>query len=98
MGLFKIFPAAAGIIALSATVSFARDLRDCEEGELCRTTIAEYASTGSAVDVSNENKPLSTSGNSERKNVYQVAITRGVKSWLVSIDAYSGKILDRRDL
>ena len=33
MGFFRIFPAAAGIIALTATVSFARDQRECEEGE-----------------------------------------------------------------
>lgn len=96
MGFFKIFPAAAGIIALTATVSFARDQRDCEEEGFCRTTVAECAATGNAVDVSSN--ALSAMEDGERRNVYQVSITRGLKSWLVYIDAYSGKVLDRREI
>jgi hypothetical protein len=98
MRFFKIFPAAAGIIALTASVSFARDQRDCEEDDFCRTTIVECASTGNAVDVSSKNKPLPVPGSGEGRNIYQVAITRGVRSWLVNIDAYTGKVLDKRDL
>jgi uncharacterized membrane protein YkoI len=97
MGIFRIFPAAAGIIALTATVSFARDQREYEEDEVfCRTTIAERAAAGNAVDVSNN--ALSAMGNDKKGNVYEVAITRGIRSWLVYIDAYTGKILDRREI
>lgn len=96
MEFFRIFPAAAGIIALTATVSFARDQRECEDGEFCRTTIAECAATGNAADVSNNALPAI--GDGDKRNVYEVAITRGFKSWLVYIDAYTGKVLDRRDI
>lgn len=96
MGFLRIFPAAAGIIALTATISFARDQRECEEEGLCRTTIAECAATGNVVDVSNNALPAM--GNGEKGNVYEVVITRGIKSWLVHIDAYTGKVLDRRDI
>ena len=96
MRFFRIFPAAAGIIALTATVSFARDQRECDEDDFCRSTIAECTATGNVVDVSNNALPVA--GNGEGGNVYQVAITRGVKSWLVYIDAYTGKVLDSRDV
>lgn len=96
MGFFRIFPAAAGIIALTATVSFARDQREYEEEGFCRTTIAECAAAGNVVDVSHNALPAT--GNGERGNVYQVVITRGIKSWLVYVDAYTGKVLDRRDI
>lgn len=96
MRFFKIFPAAAGIIALTATVSFARDQRECEDEGFCRTSIAECAATGNAVDVASSASPAMENG--ERANVYQVAITRGHKSWLVYVDAYTGKVLDKRDI
>ena len=96
MGFFKILPAAAGIIALTATVSFARDQRECEEGDICRTSIVECGSAVNAVEVSN--KPSPAAGNGNGKNMYQVAVTRGIRTWLVYVDAYSGKVLDKRDL
>jgi len=96
MGFFKILPAAAGIIALTATVSFARDQRECEEGDICRTSIAECSSPANTPEISN--KPAPAAGNGSGKNMYQVAVTRGTKSWLVYVDAYSGKVLDKRNI
>jgi Peptidase propeptide and YPEB domain len=95
MGFFKIFPAAAGIIALTATVSFARDQREFEDGDICRTIIANRDSSNNSDDIFREPPPLST--DIESGSVYHVEITRGSKTWLVSIDAYTGKILDRRE-
>ena len=95
MGFFKIFPAAAGIIALTATVSFARDQRECEDGDFCRTIIANRDSANRADGASNEQLPVPT--DRESGSVYHVEITRGSNTWLVRVDAYTGKILDRRD-
>ncbi|WP_283744699.1 PepSY domain-containing protein [Sideroxydans sp. CL21] len=95
MGFLKIFPAAAGIIALTATVSFARDLRECEEGDFCRTMIANRDSSNDAEGASNEQFPVST--DKESGSVYHVEITRGLNTWRVCVDAYTGKILDKRD-
>jgi hypothetical protein len=91
MKYFKIFPAAAGIIALTATVSFARDLRECEEGDFCRTIIVNRDSGSNP----GESAPLAA--DKKGGNVYHVEISRGNRTWLVSIDAYTGKILDMRE-
>lgn len=90
MRFLKIFPAAAGVIALSATVSFARDLRELEEEDFSRVLIVSVNSnsdTGHAADK-----------DGRRQHAYQVEINRGENRWLVSIDAYTGKILDKRDV
>ena len=95
MKYFKIFPAAAGIIALTATVSFARDMRECEEGDFCRTIIVNRDSVGNPGDAPGESAPLAAG--KKGGNVYHVEISRGSRTWLVSIDAYTGKILDMRE-
>ena len=90
MKFLKIFPAAAGVIALSATVGFARDMRDLEEEDFSRVLIVSVnsnADTDSAAD-----------NDGRRRHAYHVEINRGEKRWLVSIDAYTGKILDKRDV
>lgn len=92
MKYLKIFPAAAGIIALTATVSFARDQRDCEEGDFCRTIIVNRDSGSNPGGAPGESALLAAS--KKGGNVYHVEISRGFKTWLVSIDAYTGKILD----
>ena len=95
MKYFKIFPAAAGIIALTATVSFARDMRECEEGDFCRTIIVNRDSVGNPGDAPGESASLAAG--KKGGNVYHVEISRGSRTWLVSIDAYTGKILDMRE-
>lgn len=96
MGLFRIFPAAAGIIALTATVGFARDLRDCKDGEVCRTTISDSAAADNGEDLSKRSLPAA--GADPGSGVYRVAITHGISSWLVSVDAHTGKVLDKRNI
>jgi hypothetical protein len=90
MNFLKIFPAAAGVIALSATVSFARDMRDLEEEDFSRVLIVSVCSNADTDHVSNND--------GRRGHVYHVEIKRGEKRWLVAIDAYTGKILDKRDI
>ncbi len=96
MRFLRIFPAAAGIIALTATVGFARDQRDCKEGEICRTIISDCAATDDADDIGSKSLPVAETD--PGGNVYRVAITYGVSSWLVSIDAHTGKVLDKRNI
>jgi len=91
MKFFKILPAAAGVIALTATVSFARDQRECEEDGFCRTIIVVRDSGASANNTTPNN--LAPALDKQGDNVYQVEVQRGSKSKLVTIDAYSGKVL-----
>ena len=90
MRFLKIFPAAAGVIALSATVSFARDLRDLEEEDFSRMLIVSVNSNVDTDQASNNY--------GRRVHIYHVEINRGGKKWQVSIDAFTGKILDKRDV
>ena len=90
MKFFKILPAAAGVIALTATVSFARDLRDCEEEDFSRVLIVSVNSKADADRAAHKDE--------QGGYAYRVEINRGEKKWLVSIDAYTGKILDKRDV
>lgn len=90
MKFFKIFPAAAGVIALTATVGFARDLRDCEEEDFSRVLIVSVNSR------TNTERAAHKDGHGG--HAYHVEINRGEKRWLVSIDAYTGKILDKREV
>jgi hypothetical protein len=95
MKLFKILPAAAGVIALTATAYFAYDQRERKEDNFCITTIIDQDSTTNIDVISKNLFPGSTE--SENKNVYYVVIARGYRIWLVTVDAYTGRILDRRD-
>lgn len=90
MRFFKILPAAAGVIALSATVSFARDMRDLEEDDFSRVLIV---SVNSKVDAD-----IASHKDGQGGHAYHVEINRGEKKWLVSVDAFTGKILDKRDV
>ncbi len=90
MRFSKIFPAAAGVIALSATVGFARDMRDMEEEDFSRVLIVSVNSKADAGRASNKDR--------QHGHVYHVEINRGETRWLVAIDAYTGKILDKRDV
>lgn len=96
MTLFKIFPAAAGVIALTATVCFAREQRNIEEDDFCRTMIANCNSTANSHE--NSIRLPSTNKGKDNGNVYVVEIARGANTWLVSIDAYTGKVLELHDL
>lgn len=90
MKFFKILPAAAGVIALTATVGFVRDLRESEEEDFSRVSIVGV----------NSNVGTDRAAHKDGRGgyAYQVEINRGEKRWLVSIDAYTGKILDKRDV
>jgi hypothetical protein len=90
MKFFKIFPAAAGVIALTATVSFARDMRDMEDEDFSRVLIVSVNA--------NADKDHAANNDGQRRHAYHVEINRGEKRWQVSIDAYTGKILDKRDI
>jgi hypothetical protein len=48
----------------------------------------------------NSNADTNHSANNDvrREHVYHVEINRGEARWLVAIDAYTGKILEKRDV
>ena len=92
MKYFKILPAAASIIALTATIGFARDMREVEEGDSFRIKIEMRESKNSAGDITAYTFPAAL--NTKTGQVYRVAIERGKKTNVVSIDAYTGRILD----
>lgn len=94
MRFFKILPAAAGVIALTATVAFAIDEREREEDAFCRTIVAVSHSSVLAADKPGYSAPpLDLAAEAA---LYHVKVTRGDKTHLVLIDAYSGKVVDRR--
>lgn len=91
MKYFKILPAAASIIALTATIGFGRDLKDAEESEAFRIRVEMRESKNSADDIIGHSLPVAIK--SEIGQIYRVEIKRGHKTKVVSIDAYSGRIL-----
>lgn len=96
MKLLKILPAAAGVIALTATVAFANDDREREEDAFCRTIVAvSHSSVMSADKPDYSAPPLDLAAEAA---LYHVKVTRGDKTHLVLIDAYSGKVVDNRNL
>jgi hypothetical protein len=96
MKLLKILPAAAGVIALTATVAFANDERECEEDAFCRTIVAVGHSSVISADKPNFSAPpLDLSAEAA---LYHVKVTRGNRTSLVLIDAYSGKIIENREV
>lgn len=89
---FRIFPAAAGVIALTATACFAQDQRENEEADTFRTKVI----VRSASPETTENSvPLNT----DRKAgyIYLVEVEHGNKTREVMVDARTGKILSKRD-
>ncbi|MBU1214089.1 MAG: PepSY domain-containing protein [Gammaproteobacteria bacterium] len=96
MRLLKILPAAAGVIALTATVAFASDGREREEDAFCRTIVAvSHSSVISAGKSSYSAPPLDLVAEAA---LYHVKVTRGDKIHLVLIDAYSGKVIENREI
>jgi hypothetical protein len=95
MKLFKILPAAAGVIALTASVAFARDDRECEEDGFCRTIIAVRSSINDTDSAANR---LQTVPDQPAEDVYYVKVVRGNKTKLVSVDAYTGLVIGNRDI
>ncbi len=96
MKLFKILPAAAGIIALTATVSFARDMNEKEEDGACRTVlvIRDDAKLQERESSSHQPDPDSAANNS---NIYRVKVMRGDTVRVIDIDAYTGHILNTQE-
>ncbi len=85
----KILPTAAGIIALTACITFARD------GERIEETRSNTAVSTLKTDIAlTQNKPSILDSDS----VYLVTIAQGVTAKEMTIDAYTGKILKQRDL
>lgn len=84
------------MIALTATVAFARDYRDSEESEGLRVRISERQI---GRDIANNNTignmvstaPLAI--DSETGNVYQVELQRGGELKVVLIEAHTGKVI-----
>lgn len=96
MKYFKILPAAAGVIALTATIAFARDQREAEEGNFFRIKIVARDLTKNADGISTNLLPAAI--NKETGYVYLVEIERGNKTRLLSIDAYTGRILGSHEV
>lgn len=96
MKLFKILPAAAGIIALTATVSFARDMNEKEEDGACRTVIVIRDDAKLQEKESSEHQPDADSSGGDN-NVYRVKVMRGELVRLIAIDAYTGLILSNQE-
>lgn len=96
MKYLKILPAAASIIALTATIGFARDMREVEEGDAFRVRIEMRESRNSAEDITGHAMPVSIKG--ETSQIYRVEIEQGNKTKVVAIDAYTGRILGMTDM
>lgn len=89
MKFHKILPAAAGMIALTASIAFAGDYRSREESKGLRMRISESESGGEAAG--NAFVPLAI--DSESGHVYRVEISYGEKSETVLVDAHSGRVM-----
>jgi len=96
MKFIKILPAAASIIALTATIAFARDQKETEEIEPFRIKVEMRDSTDNIDKIAALAIPVSVDSRNEK--IYHVEIERGNKTSVVSIDAYSGRILDNTEI
>jgi uncharacterized membrane protein YkoI len=93
MKSFKILPAAATIIALTATIAFASDRKQAEENNDYRVKVETRNAADNADDGFPDTRPIAK--DSESGDIYHVVIERGNKKMSISIDAYTGKILGR---
>ena len=93
MKYFKILPAAAGVIALTATIAFARDQREAEENYVSKIKVA--SSDLARADVS---AAASMVAQTEPAPIYLVEVVRENNTRLLSIDAYTGRILKSHDI
>lgn len=90
MKLAKILPTAAGVIALTATVAFAQEDREREEGAFSRTVITVSPLKSAPAGTTTATPAVAAAA------CYQVQIRRGETTHQVLIDAYTGKVLDKR--
>jgi hypothetical protein len=91
MKYFKILPAAASIIALTATIGFSRDMRESDEAAAFRIRVETRESKNSADDITAYALPAAKSA--QTGQIYRVEIEHGYETRVVTIDAYTGKIL-----
>ena len=96
MQYFKILPAAAGVIALTATIAFARDQREAEEGYSMRITVAASDVARSSYNASASLLP--ETGGEKPEHCYLVEVARQNTKNLLTIDAGTGRILERREI
>lgn len=92
MKYFKILPAAAGVIALTAVACFAQDRREKEEAD-SRTRVMVHSPGEKIAEA-----PAPAQEESQSGCIYHVEIERGSKINEVVIDAHTGKILGRREM
>lgn len=92
----RILPAAASIIALTATIGFARDIREVDEADSLRIRVEMCESNNSVDDIA-VNNAMPAALQFETACIYRVEIERGNKTKVVSIDAYTGRILGKID-
>lgn len=93
----RILPAAAAsIIALTATIAFAGEQRGAEEVDFFRIRVGMRDSTDHADDINANALPVTIK--SKTGQIYRVEIERGHKTRVVTIDAYTGRILGSKEL
>lgn len=91
MKYFRILPAAASIIALSATIAFAGDMKEIKEADSFRIRVEMKDATDRANEVGVHSLPAVVK--TAPSHTYRVEIERGNQTKVVSIDAYTGRIL-----
>ncbi len=87
MNYFKILPAAASIIALSASIGFASEFREADEMAAFRILVETRDLKNSDNDIAGYALPAQSG------QVYRVEIKRGNVTSVVSIDACTGIVL-----
>ena len=95
---FRIVPAAAGVIALTAVTCFAQDMRENEEFDSTRTKVTVRTSTREAPAAHGSIFTLPSSGDRMAAPLYLVEIVHGGNSKEIVVDGNTGKILGKRDL
>jgi uncharacterized membrane protein YkoI len=93
MRYFKILPAAASIIALTSVAFFAQDRRDLEERDASSERTAVHAPAGSTAA-----NLVKVQLESKLGGIYLIEVELGLKTREVMIDAYTGKVLRKRDI
>lgn len=95
----KIFPAAAGVIALTATVCFARDLRENEDSDFVQMRIVERSGEAeSSIGKRIPGNSKTVAIDSETGRVYLVEVRENKHIHEVEIDARTGKVIGLRTL
>ncbi len=92
MKSFRIIPSAAGVIALTAAFWFAPEQRENEFREVEETRVVVLSSIHSADTSAHE-----PDGN-QTPDVYFVEVSHGAESKEVAVNAYTGKVLGKRDI